>query len=206
MSSIIFDFDGTIADSLPFAIKMFNDWAKHRQPISDEELQKLREMPLQNVIVELKVPTWKIPSLLYRARKEMTKHLHEVPMFSGMKEVIEQLNKANIDLYIVSSNGNKNIYKFLKINNMENSFKKVYGGIGLRGKAKALKSVVKRNNIDPSKTYYIGDETRDVNDAKSAGLRTVSVTWGYNGKKILSEQKPEHIVEKPNELPKILIG
>jgi len=141
-----------------------------------------------------------------RARREMTKQLHEVPIFSGMKEVIEELNSAKIDLYIVSSNGNKNIYKFMKINHMENSFKKVYGGIGLRGKAKALQAVVRKNGLDPSTTFYVGDETRDVNAAKTAGLRTVSVTWGYNGKKILLEQKPEKIVDKPSQLTKILIG
>jgi phosphoglycolate phosphatase-like HAD superfamily hydrolase len=206
MKNVIFDFDGTIADSLPVAVNIFNGWAKHRKPIDSLELDKLRTLPLSKVIEELRIPPWRVPFLLFRARNEMTKRISDIPIFPGMGETIKSLDSAGLGLYIVSSNGNKNIKKFLNEKNLAKYFRKIYGGIGLLGKSRALEKVLRNNKLDIADTYYIGDEARDIHSAKTAKLHSVSVTWGYNNENILKLNEPEYLIDKPEDLIKILLG
>jgi len=47
---------------------------------------------------------------------------------------------------------------------------------------------------------YIGDEVRDIEAARAAGIKIASVTWGYNLESILTENKPDYIVTQPRDL------
>lgn len=50
----------------------------------------------------------------------------------------------------------------------------------------------------------MGDEIRDIEAAKKAGVGAVAVGWGYNILKILKEQNPDYLVRSPKELAKVL--
>ncbi|MFZ1324135.1 MAG: HAD hydrolase-like protein, partial [Candidatus Saccharimonadales bacterium] len=49
-------------------------------------------------------------------------------------------------------------------------------------------------------TVYIGDETRDIQAARMAFIRAVSVTWGFNTRRILEKQRPAYLIDTPEEL------
>ena len=57
--------------------------------------------------------------------------------------------------------------------------------------------------LHPSNVLYVGDEVRDIEAAKKAGIRIAAVTWGYNSKKALEAYKPDYLVTKPEELLQI---
>jgi len=204
MANYIFDFDGTVADSLPAALKVFNAWVRNREPVGDEELEHLKNLSATQIMKELGVPKWRVPSLIVKGRREMSKHLKEVPVFDGIKDVLDKISVPENKLFIVSSNGNRNIKRFLSDNDLDKYFKKIYADIGILGKASALKKVVRDNNLAKPETYYIGDEARDVIAAKKNGLHSVAVTWGYNGTKILESQNPEKLVSSSKELIRAL--
>jgi phosphoglycolate phosphatase len=204
VTNIIFDFDGTIADSLPLVVNMVNHWLKKRHPIDEAELKRLRNLPIHKVIEELEIPPWKAPSLLVRGRMEMTRHINDVPIFDGIVDAINQLKAEDHTIYIMSSNSTKNIRKFLKHHGLYDDFKRIYGGIGIFGKTKALKKVMRDNKLSSKNTFYIGDEVRDVHAAHKAKVSSVAVSWGYNGVQLLSSEKPTAIAKVPADLVKIL--
>jgi len=203
MSSIIFDFDGTIADSLPVAIDLFYDWFKV-EPFPPEQVERMRNMPLKEVIHEVGIPLWRMPGLMVTARSQFGKRLSDVPVFKGMPEILKQLHDSDHKLYVMSSNGPQNIRQFLKRHNISQYFSGIHGNTGLFGKSTAIRLIIRKYKLTAADCYSVGDETRDVDAAKKAHIKCVAVTWGYNGEQILKAHKPDFMVSKPAELLKLL--
>ena len=51
---------------------------------------------------------------------------------------------------------------------------------------------------------YVADETRDIEAAKKAKVRIISVTWGFNSREILKKQNPDFLVDRPEEILRII--
>jgi len=203
MSNIIFDFDGTLADSLPLVLDMFYKWSKCK-PLPDKIIQMLRNKTIKEVLAYFKIPMWKVPSLLVKGRVDQGKRLAEVPLFAGMDEVVEKLHTAGNQLFLMSSNSTVNVTNFLKNHKIENYFTEVLGNAGIFGKASAMKRILQKYHINPKDCYSIGDEIRDIDAAKKAGLRSVAVGWGYNGECILKAHKPDYYATKPADILNII--
>src|SRR5215813_13679652 len=141
MSNIIFDFDGTIADSLPVILNLFYKWSK-REPYTKDEIETMRGMPAREVIKAIGVPIWRAPSLLARGRKEFTKHIGEIDIFVNMPNVIEELHNRGHKLYLMSSNSHHNVQEYLKLHKIDQYFDDVIGSAGLFNKTSAMRKIV----------------------------------------------------------------
>ena len=93
----------------------------------------------------------------------------------------------------------KDIKVFLK-NNGLNFFGFIYTESNLFGKGRALNNLLIKHRLDPEETIYIGDEVRDIEAAKKAGIKIISVSWGFNSAKLLQKAKPDFLINKPKEL------
>jgi len=199
MKSVIFDFDGTIADTLPLAIDCAEQTLGNLN-LSDKKIERYRNMTVLQLVKELKVPVHKIPKYAVYARGYIKKHRDEIKFFKGISETIKTLNEHGFQLYIVSSNSVENINFLLNKMDLGPNFKSVVGGVGVFGKTLALKSVIRKFKIDKNRVTYVGDEVRDIKAAKKVGVPIISVTWGFNGKTILSENNPDEMADKPQKL------
>lgn len=204
MANIIFDFDGTIADSFAIAIGIFHDLTHREEPITPDEIERLRGMSALKVAEELHIQPWKMPFLLIRGRRRMTKQMNNVHTFPGLQKTIRELHSQGHNMYIMSSNSAQNIQLFLQCHAMSKEFIKVYGNVGLFNKASVLRRVVRRNNLKRNETFYVGDEARDVEAAKRAGVKVVAVSWGYNNVRILTQHEPDIMVAEPGDLINVL--
>lgn len=63
-----------------------------------------------------------------------------------------------------------------------------------------LKKIIKELKINPGEVAYIGDEARDIEAAKKAGILAVAVTWGFEGEIPLRNEDPDYLLHKPKEL------
>lgn len=156
-------------------------------------------MALPQIATELKVPKLLIPLMLIRGRRIMRRRMEEILIVPGMDEAIRRLSKTH-KLFILSSNSVENVDKFLNQHGLRHYFEAVYGGAGLLSKAKKLQKVIVNNVLDRSTTWYVGDESRDVQAAHKCRLKAVAVSWGYNNKRALSRQKPEVLVSTVDDL------
>lgn len=204
MAAIIFDFDGTLADSFQSFVGIFYELTGRTDIIDPAEIERLRGMTIPQVIKELDVRPWKVPLLIWRGKRKMGKLMPSIPAHKGVLEVVDKLQGEGHQLYILSSNSEKNIRVFLAKHGALTEFVNIYGNVGLFSKGRALKKVIRRNRLDPMATHYVGDEVRDVVGAHYAGIPIVAVGWGFNTPKILDEHKPTHLVNTPHELFSIL--
>lgn len=202
--AVIFDFDGTIADSLPAVIQVFEELTGRLGQYSLEQADNYRDMSVPELMKALRIPRWKAPLLLMKGRKQLHSHLHGIPLHKGMKVLIKQLHEKGIPLYVLSSNSTENVHSYLRRNDMQKFFNGAYGGASMLGKAPRLLKLIDNEKIDVAHSWYVGDEMRDVSAARAVGLRVASVSWGYNSHAALQTKEPDAIVDTTTELKKVL--
>jgi phosphoglycolate phosphatase-like HAD superfamily hydrolase len=204
MAAIIFDFDGTIADSFDVIVDIFERITRRHEKLSDEAIDELRGYPLEVVASRLKVSWWKMPWLLILGRRMMGKRMKEIPVFEGMPRVIEELHAQGHELFVVSSNSHRNVKKFLKAHHIYKYFVEIRGNAGLIGKSRILKRLLKSNHFDVKDTIYIGDETRDILATKLIGMRIIAVSWGFANTEFLESMRPTAMAHTPQDIIRIL--
>lgn len=201
---IIFDFDGTIANSFNAVVEIFYELTKRPRIEDEAEIARLRRLPAIKIAKEMHVSPFQASRLIMKGRKMMAKHLDEVPLFDGIGHALRELHAKGHPLYIMSSNSTQNVEYFLASHNLRKYFVKVQGGVGLLDKAGALKKVMRQNKLNPEECAYVGDEARDIDAAKKAGVYMISVGWGYNDPSLLARQHPDSLIAQPQELITVL--
>jgi phosphoglycolate phosphatase len=196
---IIFDFDGTIADSLKVFIDTAQIVTKQKKDISEDQIEELRKSTLLEIINILEIKKWQIPNLIINGRKIMKKRITEIKLFDGMKEILEELT-IDHDVYILSSNSSDNIQYFLKKYELESIFTSIYSDVPIWGKSSSLRKFCKRESMKIADCVYIGDEIRDIEAAKRVKIKFISVGWGFINPDTLSKYKPQILINEPKEL------
>ncbi len=203
MKHLIFDFDGTLVDSLPVIIEIAQEMVPNVD-LSPKRISELREMPAKAVIKEAHIPYWQLAHFVIRGRRLLAKRLDELVVFPGMVAVLQQLHQAGYQLCVVSSNSEDNIRRVLRREGIEDYFAGVYGNIGLFNKTRAFRVVLRDQKTTAQNALYIGDEVRDIEAARKGHIDIISVTWGYNGAHILEEYQPTYLAHTPKDLLTII--
>lgn len=188
MAAIIFDFDGTIANTFDYTVGFLAREAG-RPPLSKEERTAMHGVSMGRIGRQLGISWPRMSMLFFKGRREMSPAMKNVEPFGGMPDVIRQLHGQKHELYILSTNTTRNINKFLQRHELDDYFKDVYGGVGMFGKAPALRRLLREQHIETRKAIYIGDELRDVLAAQSLEVRVIAVTWGFARLDDLKAQK-----------------
>lgn len=199
--TLIFDFDGTLADTFGIAVGLLRRMVKDPRKTNATGVEHLRSLPAREALHWVGVRWWNLPYILYLGRKEVRAHMGSVEAFPGMTATVQQLHEDGHQLFILSSNSTKNIEIFLKHNKLKTYFDGFWGGKGIFAKAAAIKKVVQENNLKLEDCIYIGDEVRDADAAGQAGIAFIGVTWGYNNHKALQTHATE-LADTPKELLK----
>lgn len=196
--TLIFDFDGTIADTFPITVQLLHRELRHLHAgdITDKEIEELRNKSAEELIKSYKISKIRLFFLSLIIRREMINRLNEAKVFPELISSLKKLQDEGHLLFIVSSNSTKAIKNFLSANDI-NIFNEVHGNLGLFGKSKTIKRISNRIGMP---AFYIGDETRDIEAGNEAGIKTISVTWGVNTSEALKRFNPDFLVNKPEEL------
>ncbi len=201
---LLFDFDGTIADSFDTMQDVFYEITGKERIKDAARIARLRQLPLRKTIKELQIRSWQVPGLLVRGRAQLTKHIDDIEVFPGMAHTIRELHADGYQLYVMSSNSVQNVQQFLAHHNLDTFFTRIYGNIGLFHKASAIRKVLRSSRFTPQECAYIGDEARDIDGATKAGVFMISVSWGYNDEQLLREHHPDAMVKIPKEIIAVL--
>ncbi len=203
---ILFDFDGTLANSLEHIYEIYNRIAPEYGCVQiDEEGRKIvAGGKPQDLMKEYGISPQKLAVLVLRVRREMRKDITRLQPIPGIEEALSRLSKKGYPMGIVTSNDRENVLLFLKNNRLERFFDFVYTGKSLFGKDKVFARLFRQRGLSPAGVVYIGDETRDVEACKKIGIPMIAVTWGMNNKTILASMKPEGIADSPDELPDLI--
>ena len=198
---VIFDFDGTLADTLGALMRISNRLAPEfgYLQIGDEQLANLKYLSSWEIIKLSKVALWKLPFLVKRVKEEFPKEVRNVKLFPGVIELLNTLKLQGYRLGIVSSNAEENIRALLKQNQIEQLFDFVTSASTF-GKGRAIAKAIEQHDFAKSDAIYIGDEIRDIQAARSIAIRIVAVGWGFNAPIALINKHPDLLITKPQAL------
>jgi phosphoglycolate phosphatase len=203
---ILFDFDGTIADTYQ-AIADIADRLSLEfgyKPLNPEELLFLKNLSSREVIKRTEISLFKIPFLVKRVQKELSKEIADLPLIPGIDRVLFELKKEGHTLGIITSNLQENVEVFLKKNHLNSLFDFIYSGTSIFGKHRVIDRVIRQHKFSREQAIYVGDETRDIRSARKSNIGIVAVAWGFNSPYILSEYRPDVLVTTPDELLKYI--
>lgn len=197
-----FDFDGTLADTLPWFDGILDDVAERygfRKPTAQERL-RMRHSNAQEILKMLRVPFWKLPAIMMHVRQRMEHAGPEVRLFDGIAQALAQLRRAGVILAVVSSNSLENVRRVLGPE-VDALFDAYECGTDMFGKAAKLKRLLARYGVPPDELMLIGDELRDIDAARQAGVRVGCVAWGYNHVDALRAGAPDALFLEVSDLP-----
>lgn len=199
IKAVIFDFDGTIADSFDVFLKSLSAATNNKHKLTDEQINELRKSTIKQIIFELGVKPWRLPFILRKGRKEVTKRIHKVGVFKDIPDLIAQL-AIDYKLYVLSTNSDENIEYVLDKYDINKYFTKIYAHIGITSKARSLKKLMRQQNLKPQQCLYVGDEIRDIEASKKANIECISVAWGYTDPKALEVHNAEMLAKTPSDI------
>ncbi|NJM70401.1 MAG: HAD-IA family hydrolase [Scytonema sp. RU_4_4] len=203
---IIFDFDGTIADTVDALVSIANRLAQDFGyiPITQEELALLRNLSSREIIKYSGISILKIPFLVKKVKSELKNKIKELKPISGIKEALFVLNNEGYRLGIITSNSLENVTDFLKVNDLDNFFDFIYSGVTIFGKTTIINNVLKQKQIKPQEAIYVGDETRDIEASKKANIKVIAAAWGFNSQEVLAKQNPDFLIHHPSQLLEVI--
>lgn len=204
---VVFDFDGTLGDSFLWFQESINKAAKKYKfrEINQEEIENLRGLKTQEILNYLGISWWKIPFIARYMRRLMTEDLGKITLFKDVAFLIEQLVDQGIIIVILSSNSFQNVTRILgpQVTSKINYFD---CGVSIFGKQNKLKKIIKKFGLSSKDVVSIGDETRDIEAARSAGIHSGAVTWGYATFKALKAESPHYIFKNTNDIIQAIIN
>lgn len=205
--TLIFDFDGTIADTLSAIIRLVNEHAEefHIKPLAETDVDELRGMSNLEIIKKYKVPLVKVPYLALRAQKELNQRIGEMSLFPGVKELVLDLKRRGIRMGILTSNSRENVQKFLRAQDLD-VFDFIHAEQNFFGKNWALLHLLKKFNLKKEEVIYAGDEVRDIEACQKVNIAVIAVSWGFHRRKLLQDKRPTYLVDSPDEIRAIVAG
>lgn len=202
MTVLIFDFDGTIADTLETIVTITNRLAaQYGYPqTTPERLKYLRTLSTGELLTQSNVPLFQVPFLMRRVRRELRRDMDSIQPFQHLTDVLQAFAADGHKILIASSNAPSSINPFLRRHGLNQVFRHVYGNIGLLGKARSLRRIMRQHRLRSEEILYIGDETRDIEAARCQGLAVAAVSWGFSDRTALEAQGPTFLVDTPEDL------
>ena len=200
--TLIFDFDGTIANTLAIIMEIYNELALKygAKLISKDDIVKIRGLGIEELMQTYNVNPVKLPLLLFKVNQRLHQKIGQIQVVDGLIPVLKKLKTSNFDLGILTSNSQDNVKLFLKEKEISDLFDFIYTEKELFGKDKVIKRLLRTKQLISSQVIYIGDEVRDIKAAKKAGISIISVSWGRNNNHILSKLNPGRVVDSPSQL------
>lgn len=198
---IIFDFDGTLVDSMDTSISVINQLAaKYKvKPLTHEDITELRKLPIIDRCKKLNFPLYRIPFAIIEFYKYYRGAVSKLQLFDGIKELLGKLIDNGFELAIISSNSQENIMNFLRENNI-NSIHKVITSNNIFGKDKELQKYLDTYKLHQSDVIYVGDELRDIIACKQVGIKIIWVPWGFDAIEVTKKERPDYFAKIPNDI------
>lgn len=205
---VIFDFDGTLADTFPWFTAVLNDVAaRYRfRRVEAHEVDGLRGYSARQLLDHLGIKPWKLPFIARHMRRLATDDGEPAPLFPGCDAMLRELSAAGFVLAIVSSNTERNIRRALGPE-LSALFSHFACGAGLFGKAAKFRQIARRAGVEHDLCLCIGDEIRDGEAAREAGMAFGAVGWGFTNPAALETLAPEFLFADRGEIvPRLFAG
>lgn len=209
---VLFDFDGTIADtsegiikSVAYALEKFGIKAE-----SEAELYRFIGPPLYDSFVDFYGFSHDAALeavRLFRERYAKT-GIYETKLYDGIEELLRELCACGLKPAIVSSKPEEMIKQLLQLYSINDCFCFVAGAVGMdrRTKNAVMDHAVNTCGAVAEAAVMIGDRKYDIEAATLFGMSSIGVTFGFGSEDELKASGADIIAHSVKELKQIISG
>lgn len=214
-NAVLFDLDGTLVDSAPDLAGAANEMRSARG-LSELPYAELRAMvgsgargmvglafgigPEDEQFLMLR------DEFLQRYESRMTQ---ATQVFPGIASMLARLRERNIPWGIVTNKAMRFSEPLVRALHLSAQAATLVSGDSTphsKPHPEPLLEAARRMGVDPVACWYVGDDLRDVQAGRAAGMTTVAAAWGYLGiDDPIGTWGAHHVIQSPNELL-ILLG
>ena len=210
---VIFDFDGTLADTKENIILTFQMTMKELgvEIKSRQECAATIGLTLEDAFKVLYPGMAAEKYILLRDTyrrifKENRKIL--VPgLFPEVMETLEELRRRGYLMSIASSRLSPSLQSFLEDMKIAHLFEYAIGGDNVehpKPAPDAVLQILRHYNLSAEEAFVVGDMPFDINMATNAGVKSCGVTWGNADAAQLKESGANYVIDKMSQLLEIL--
>ena len=191
IKAVIFDLDGTLANTLPLCISAFRNSIEPliNRSVSDEEIIATFGPSEEGTILALAPDEYDKGVAAYLKFYE---ELHQIcpDPFVGIKEILDNLKQNDIHISMVTGKGRKSAMISLDKFGLTPYFAQIETGLPTGpSKALGIQNILDTfTNIEKSEVIYVGDVPSDVTASRKVGIPIVSAAWAETA-------EPEKLVE-----------
>lgn len=208
---ILYDFDGTLGDSIPVILASFNDayvsvFGKCDR--TTEDFMTYIGLPLEKTfeIHNDEELTKKLVSAYLESNKKKISN-NEIPLFDGVREELENLNKLGIRQGIVTSKRRESLMPTMKLLDLEDTFEIFItkdDTANHKPSGEPLEVAGKKLGIPLDRILYVGDAIGDILSAKNAKCDSVFVNWSRMPKEEILKVPPTYVINEMRDLSCII--
>jgi phosphoglycolate phosphatase len=204
---LIFDFDGTLANSLPWVLGILDELAEkfNAIPLDPSELEQYKDYPPRKIMKMHNVPLWKLPAILKFTRSRMRSHGGSIHRFDGVDSLLPALKERNIKLAMLTTNTCETVRRVLG-DELYELFHIFEDRVSLFGKSAALKRIARRSGLEKSEMLAIGDEIRDIDAANRVNIPFGAVSWGFTSLDAMKSRQPAHVFTEMHQILDLVDG
>lgn len=202
IKAVIFDIDGTLADTVPLCIHAFRKAVEPliNRPLSDEEIIASFGPDEEGSIRSL------IPHDYKQGTSDFIqyyKDLHSMcnSPFNGIKEMLTSLKKNGVHLAVATGKGSYTTDLSLKRFELLSYFEKIETGSpeGSR-KVEAIQQIIDFFGVTKEETIYVGDSPGDIKESHQAGVKAIAAAWAESAKyDELKKENPDEFFTKVDD-------
>lgn len=211
--AVIFDFDGTVADTGEGILRslQYSFSAMGREVPDMSDLKRFIGPPVYYSYTHFYGVSEDEVELYIKKYRERYKEkgIYECALYDGMRELILELKSRGVKTGIASSKPEHLIYSVADFLGVTDLFDAVAGVKSDNSRHSTKKDIIleameKLEETDREKVLMVGDRCFDIEGARAAGVKSCGALWGYGNKEEFLEYKADFIVEKPIDVLKLL--
>ena len=209
---IVFDWDGTLADSTRFitrAIQLAVGDIGGEVP-SDERASFVIGLGLMHALAHVApdIPQEKYPLLAERYRFHYTQKQNEICLFDGATDLLQQLKAQGYLLAVATGKSKSGLAQAIEVAQLSGFFDATRTAEETRGKPnpQMLHEIMALLGVPSQRTLMIGDTSHDLQLAANAGCASAGVAYGAHHVSLLQVHEPLFIANSMSELSHWLIS
>ena len=187
---VVFDVDGTILDTEKAILESFKNILKTRysMEVEDEDIKFILGIPGREVLKRMNLD--RIDETMEIWIDSLPEYRKMIKIFDGVKELLDELSDLGINLGVVTSKTEKELYDDFSMFDLSRYFKiMVHAEKTERHKPnpEPLEYYIDKAGADKTEVIYIGDSIYDSQCAKSAGVDFGLAKWGSDNHSIAAD-------------------
>lgn len=198
---ILFDFDGTLVDSVDLLIDVANGLAVEKGYTPTFSREAFHTRSFEDLVKSMGISIFKVPGFVREGKQSFVNRLSCVSVHNHIPELVEMLSK-HAHLAIITSN-TSDVVRSVLSKKLQSHFSEIVHA-GLFIKNKHIKQMRKKYGLKKDQVLYVGDESRDIHAAHRAGVESMAVTWGVQGEKSLLKSRPTMLAKTATEAEHLL--